>query len=209
MSDKSYSQFCALARALDVIGDRWTLLLVRELFGGPRRHRELKRGLPGMASNLLSERLRELRAAGILERADVDGAPHYRLTGRGRALRPVLIELARWGAPLLPDLDDDADYQPHWLLLTLDARLDRAAAGEQETALLLVIDGQPIDVVVSADGVHSPAGRPVDIELVADRRTFLEWGTERLGDAEALAAGMRVTGGRAGLRRLRELFPAQ
>jgi DNA-binding HxlR family transcriptional regulator len=207
VSEKSYGQFCAIARALDVIGDRWTLLLVRELVSGPRRHRELKQGLAGVASNLLSDRLRELRAAGILERAELGGAAHYRLTDRGRALRPVLIELARWGAPLLPDLDDDSEFQPSWLQLTLDARLDRAAAGDQETALLLVIEGEPIDVAVSGSGVRSPAGRPPDIQLVADRRTFLEWGTQRLSDTEALAAGIQVTGGPAGLRRLRELFP--
>jgi DNA-binding HxlR family transcriptional regulator len=207
MSDRIYGHFCALARSLDVVGDRWTLLLVRELLGGPRRHAELKRGLPGIASNLLSERLRELQAAGVIERAQLDGAPRYRLTARGRALQPVLVELARWGAPLLPELGDDVEFRPSWLALTLEVQLDRTAVGDGATALRFRIDGDTLDVAVSRDGLRMPSGRDADIEVEADRATFLAWGTGRRSDAEALAAGLRATGGAAGLRRIRELFP--
>jgi DNA-binding HxlR family transcriptional regulator len=207
MSDRTYGQFCALARSLDVVGDRWTLLLVRELLAGPRRHAELKRGLPGIATNLLSERLRELQAAGVIERAQLDGAPRYRLTERGRALRPVLVELARWGSPMLPELDEDVVFRASWLALTLDVLLDRTALGDGETALRFRIDGDAFDVAVSATGLRTPAGRDPDIEVEADRTTFLAWGTGRLSDEDALAAGLRATGAAADLRRLRELFP--
>jgi DNA-binding HxlR family transcriptional regulator len=207
MSDRTYGQFCALARSLDVVGDRWTLLLVRELLGGPRRHADLKRGLPGIATNLLSERLRELRAVGVIERAQLDGAPRYRLTERGHALRPVLVELARWGAPLLPELGEDVQFRASWLALTLEVRLDRTALGDGETALRFRIDGDTLDVAVSAHGIRAPSGQDPDIELEANRATFLAWGTGRLSDAAALAAGLRATGGASGLRRLRELFP--
>src|SRR5438128_3356941 len=98
---RSYRQYCAVAKALDVIGDRWNLLIVRELLlRGACRYTDLLNGLPGIATNLLAERLRELEQAGILSR---DNAPPpiattlFALTGRGRGLLPVIRELARWG----------------------------------------------------------------------------------------------------------------
>ncbi|WP_193104306.1 winged helix-turn-helix transcriptional regulator [Brachybacterium sp. FME24] len=118
---KSYGQLCAVARALDVVGDRWTLLIVRELLLSPeRRFSQLQRGLPGIAPNLLSARLRTLDEHGILERASADGPAStwpYRLTQRGRALEAVVRELLRWGAPTVPNAPADAHFQMHWLAL--------------------------------------------------------------------------------------------
>ena len=91
---KSYGQLCSIARALDVVGDRWTLLIVRELLiGGALRFGEIQRGLPGIATNLLTQRLRDLAANGVVTREPASatpGAPTYRLTDRGRALDGVL-----------------------------------------------------------------------------------------------------------------------
>lgn len=106
MSKRDYRQFCPTARALNVVGERWTLLIVRDLLGGPRRYSEIKRGMPGMASNLLATRLAEMDELGLVERRRIepDGrAPHdvYALTDRGRELEPVLVELARFGLPFL------------------------------------------------------------------------------------------------------------
>lgn len=116
---KSYRQLCSIARALDVIGDRWTLLIVRELLiGGTLRFGEVQRGLPGIATNLLTQRLRDLETNGIItrERAPgTSGAPTYQLTDRGLALDGVLRELLRWGAPTVPDAPSDAVFQMHWL----------------------------------------------------------------------------------------------
>lgn len=115
---KSYGQLCAVARALDVVGDRWTLLLVRELLiAGALRFTELQRGLPGIAPNLLSQRLRDLEAHGVVHRdPGTSGAPAtYRLTARGAALEPVVRELLRWGAPTVPSAPADATFQMHWL----------------------------------------------------------------------------------------------
>ena len=95
---RSYGQFCALARALDVIGDRWTLLIIRELAARPCRFRDLSEGLPGIAANLLAERLRLLQSEGVITH---DQAATYRLTDRGKALGPALKALARWGVPLM------------------------------------------------------------------------------------------------------------
>ncbi len=116
---KSYGQLCSIARALDVVGDRWTLLIVRELLiGGALRFGEVQRGLPGIATNLLTQRLRDLETNGVVAREPAPGnpgTPTYRLTERGRALDGVLRELLKWGAPTVPDAPSDAIFQMHWL----------------------------------------------------------------------------------------------
>jgi len=106
MSRRRYGQFCPLAKALDVLGERWTLLVVRELLAGPKRYTDLRAGLPGLATDLLAARLRELQQAGVIGRRVVPPptpATVYELTERGLALRPVIRELSRWGRPLLLD----------------------------------------------------------------------------------------------------------
>src|SRR5690349_23360346 len=101
---RSYQQHCGVARALDVIGERWTLLIVRDLLIAPRRYGELLDGLPGITTNLLAKRLREMTRAGLVEKRQ--GSPPgsfdvYALTKSGRELEPVLMELGRWGGRLL------------------------------------------------------------------------------------------------------------
>src|SRR6266853_819660 len=99
-SMKHYEQACAIARALDVVGDRWSLLLVRELTLGPRRYRDLATGLPGIPSNVLAARLKDLQAAGVITRRTLPAPTDvtvYELTGAGRALQPALSELLHWG----------------------------------------------------------------------------------------------------------------
>src|SRR5258707_771182 len=101
---RSYGQYCGLAKALDVIGDRWTLLIVRELLLRERcRYTDLRNGLPGIATNLLVERLRELERSGIVSRQEAPppiAATLFQLTERGRELEPVLHQIGRWGGPL-------------------------------------------------------------------------------------------------------------
>src|SRR5260370_31204980 len=103
-SRRSYDQYCAIARGLDVIGERWTLLLIRDLLLGPRRYSDLLTGMPGIGTNLLADRLRELEAAGLLERAVLPppaGSTVYQLTEAGKNLEPVVISLGRWGSQFL------------------------------------------------------------------------------------------------------------
>lgn len=118
---KSYGQLCAVARALDVVGDRWTLLIVRELLLTPRaRYTDLQRGLPGIAPNLLAQRLRELESQGVCRRelaAPPASGILYALTEHGRALEPVVRELLRWGARTIADAPADALFQMHWLAM--------------------------------------------------------------------------------------------
>src|SRR3954466_9029782 len=97
---RSYDQFCSVARALDRVGERWTLLIVRNLLLGPRRYSDLLRELPGITTNLLAKRLQELESLGILERVSLPppaATEAYALTLQGEALEPVVMELGRWG----------------------------------------------------------------------------------------------------------------
>src|SRR6185312_3549711 len=104
---RTYADSCAIARALDVVGERWALLVVRELLLGPQRFGDLRHALPGVSSNLLTDRLRELEAHGVLARRKLPppaGAVVYELTGSGKELEPVLLALGQWGARMpLPD----------------------------------------------------------------------------------------------------------
>src|SRR5436305_5264922 len=104
---RSYNQYCGLAAALDMLGERWTLLIVRELLVRPCRYRDLLANLPGIGTNLLAERLKFLTDNGIVQQRDVGGRSKrqvYELTNAGQALRPVVLSLARWGLEHVSDL---------------------------------------------------------------------------------------------------------
>src|SRR5262249_10157209 len=114
---KQYEQACAIARALDVVGDRWSLLLVRELTLGPRRYRDLAAGLPGIPSPARAARLKALQAAGVISRRPLPAPPDvpvYELAGAGRALQPALNELLHWARRYAPEPSRDAAAQPAW-----------------------------------------------------------------------------------------------
>lgn len=110
---RSYHQYCSFARGLDVVGDRWILLIVRELLQGPRRYNELLHGLPGIATNLLAERLEGLVEAGVLERRD---DRTYALTPWGEGLGDVIHALGRWARPLMGRMERDDEFRSHWLI---------------------------------------------------------------------------------------------
>jgi DNA-binding HxlR family transcriptional regulator len=114
---KRYGQTRPIARALDVVGERWSLLLVRELSLGPRRYRDLATGLPGIPSNLLAARLKDLQAAGVITRRTLPAPTDvtvYELTDAGRALQPALHELLDWGLRYGPEPSPDDVAQPGW-----------------------------------------------------------------------------------------------
>src|SRR3954462_15414337 len=104
---RSYDEYCAIAKSLVVVGDRWTFLIVRELaLRGPSRYTDLRGGLPGIATNLLADRLRELEHVGVIAREDAPppvATTLFRLTARGEDLRPLLDDLLRWGLPLMTE----------------------------------------------------------------------------------------------------------
>src|SRR6516225_9062301 len=124
---RSYNEYCAIAQALDVVGERWSLLIVRELLiQGPSRYTDLRNGLPGIATNLLADRLRDLEAAGVVAREEAPppvATTLFRLTDRGRELEPVLLSLARWGGPMVQRPIDNEEFRSHWLALPLETHL--------------------------------------------------------------------------------------
>src|SRR5215475_3173761 len=116
---RSYGQYCSVAKALDVVGDRWTLLIVRELLArGAVRYTDLRSGLPGIATNLLSDRLRELESAGLVHREEAPppvATTLFRLTEAGEDLRPVLAALGVWGLRLMGLPEPTDQYRAHWI----------------------------------------------------------------------------------------------
>ena len=174
---RSYDQYCGLARALDVVGDRWSLLIVRELLIAPRRYGELLADLPGIATNLLAERLRTLEAGGIVERSGTGRASRYELTERGLALEPTVLALATWGGPMLVDRNPTDAFRPHWLVLGLRSLLD-----DVEPAAPIVIDlrveGGIVHLVADSTTGHvrtgSGAAEPAaDVVLAGEAHTVL------------------------------------
>src|SRR5438270_4362488 len=120
MPKRSYGQFEGLANALDAIGERWTLLLVRELLLGPRRYKDLLEGLPGIGTNLLARRLKELQGAGVIEKRTLPapaGSSVYELTERGRGLEPALVALAGWGLVAMEEPSRTDVLRPAWAVL--------------------------------------------------------------------------------------------
>jgi DNA-binding HxlR family transcriptional regulator len=156
---RSYRQHCAAARALDVIGDRWSLLIVRELLLRDCRFTDLADGLTGIATNLLTERLRSLEAAGVIEHVS-DQPAGYRLTPRGRGLAPVVRSLIVWGMPMMIDDPGEDTHRGRWVAGCADALFaETETDGLPPLRALLHADGETIRVVVDP-------GTPVDISLL-------------------------------------------
>jgi DNA-binding HxlR family transcriptional regulator len=181
MSQRSYRQICGVAKALDLLGERWTLLVVRELMLGPKRFGALKEALPGISANLLSTRLRSLADAGIVERVELPAPASvdaYALTERGEALRPAMEALAIWGYELLDpeaELEQGWTVRPSLLASTLAAAADARALQELDgRGFNFDVDGDRFNVVI-ADGVarvtHGALSDP-DAELSTDLADF-------------------------------------
>jgi DNA-binding HxlR family transcriptional regulator len=190
---RSYGEYCAMAKSLDVVGDRWTLLIVRELaLSGPCRYTDLRNGLPGIASNLLADRLRELERAGVIEREDAPppiATTLFRLTPRGEQLRPVLEDLTRWGVPLMAEQNPNDAVRSHWIAWALELLLsDRQPDGSPFTIELRTGD-RPI-VIEGRDGhIRSRLGPAdtADATLAGPPTPILGLllGLHELADAEA------------------------
>lgn len=154
MERRSYDEYCGLAKALDVVGERWTLLVVRNLLLGPLRYNELLRGLPGITTNLLAKRLREMEENGLVERVGSPGSAgrQYRLAPLGLALEPVVHALGRWGWNWM---DTPAEHRSvEWLFVALRRRY---RGGARLTGELLA-DGVPYRFVLAEDGAQIERG---------------------------------------------------
>lgn len=153
MTKRSYDQYCGLARSLDVVGDRWSLLIVRELLVGPARYGQLQAGLPGISTNLLAERLRELEEAGVVKR-ELDATSNgvaYALTPWGSELRGAVAALVNWSTPLMVSGPGADSFQPHWLVVALESLGKRT---EVPAAVGLEVDDTTLTVRVDETGTH-------------------------------------------------------
>ncbi len=166
MARRSYGQHCGLAVALDVLGERWALLIVRDLLPGPRRFGELFDGLPGISTDLLTARLRSLEEIGAIERRDLGRARAYALTEDGEALRPVVETLASWGSRLLPDPGGAEHRLDHrWALASMTAGY---RGGLADGDYGIEVGGDALTIVIADDRarlVAGPAGDEPQLEL--------------------------------------------
>ena len=152
MARRSYEQTCSLAFGLDVLGERWTLLLVRELLLGAQRFSDLLDSLDGIGPNTLATRLRGMESNGLVTKRRLPppaASTVYELTERGRALEPVLLEMARWGRSLLPA--EPEELHPGWVAFALKIAFDPTSAKDLELTCGLCVDGESY-VVTIADG---------------------------------------------------------
>jgi DNA-binding HxlR family transcriptional regulator len=206
---RSYDEYCAIAKSLDVVGDRWTLLIVRELsLRGASRYTDLRNGLPGIASNLLAERLRELEHAGVVAREEAPppiATALFRLTPRGEQLRPVLDGLFRWGVPLMTEQKPDDAARSHWLAGALDTMLVDREPDSPAVTLELQTADQPITIEARDGVVHTrlgPAESP-DLTLSGSPNPIMGVLLGVLDLASAKAKGVDHHGNPAVLDRIR------
>jgi DNA-binding HxlR family transcriptional regulator len=205
---RSYGQYCAVARALDVVGDRWAFLIVRELLLlGPCRYTDLRNGLPGIATNLLADRLRDLEEAGVVRRVHAPppiATTLYELTPRGAELGSVLKALGTWGAELMARPQGGDAFRSYWLAFPLGRLGDNEPDGPPVTIQIRTGD-QPM-IVETRDGAvcarPGVADRPDAVltgppgVVIAVLRGLVDLG-------EAQRRGLRVEGDVAAIRRLR------
>lgn len=189
---RSYGQYCGLARALDVVGGRWSLLIVRELLVGPARYGELQAGLPGIATNLLAERLRELEEVGVIQRTlstDSNGVA-YMLTPWGSELRDAVAALVTWSTPLMISGPQDDSFRAHWLVVALDSLL-RDRRSDEPTTVGLAVDDTIVTVRVDGTGTHVELSRgavPATV-LRGDPAVVLGLASGMLTVEQAIAGG--------------------
>ncbi len=201
-----------MARALDVVGERWSLLVVRELLLGPKRFTDLRVGLPNVSPDVLSQRLRDLEQAGVVRRGTLPppaASQVYELTERGRALEPVVIELGRWGstAPLPPE---DAAFGVDAVLVALKSLFKPSLAAGLDATYELRLDGQRFSAGVTAGAIELSRGGADDPDatIETDPLTFsaLLWHGRDLDDARR-SGDVEYRGDAAVVRRFLGLFP--
>jgi DNA-binding HxlR family transcriptional regulator len=198
----SYRQFCPVAKAMELLDERWTLLVVRELVLGSRRFNDLRRGLPRISPTLLSKRLQQLIRAGVVDRCVEDGEARYELTEAGHELRPVVEALGAWGTRWIGELGD-AELDPRLLLWDKQRYVDRAAVPGTRTVLrfeFVEISGRSRWwwMVLTRDDVDTcdaDPGHPVDVALRGRLRALTEiWRGDRSWGDVLRSGELEVTG---------------
>lgn len=198
---RTYGQYCAVAKSLDVLGDRWTILILRELLiRDGLRYTDLREALPGIASNLLADRLRELGKAGLIAREEAPApiaSTLFRLTERGREARPVIEELGRWGAAAMVEGPAPGDvFQSQWLAFPAELYLHDSAPDEPPVTLEVRI-GDEVSTIATGDGeVSVTLGAPAepDAVLAGEPQLILGVLSGQLDLADARRLGLEFGG---------------
>ncbi|MFC8531795.1 winged helix-turn-helix transcriptional regulator [Nocardia sp. NPDC057227] len=214
MTRRSYNQYCGLSRTLDLVGERWTLLIVRELMSGAKRYSDLASALDGIGTSVLAARMRQLDEDGLVTRTQLPppaASQVYELSSAGRELAAAMVPLALWG--LAHRLDEprhpEETYRAEWALVFLAATLDPAALTGLRLVIQFHIDGSSAHLTLD-DGTAAvtpgAAGR-ADATVTTDLRTLAELVTRPI-DRAALAERVRLTGQPEVLATVLDLLPA-
>ncbi len=212
MSEHRYHQYCALARALDVVGNRWTLLIVRELWPGPRRFTDLVEGLPGISRKLLSERLRDLEGDGIIARKELPppaARQVYELTDEGCDLATAMAPLVAWGSRYMGEIGPTDAIRPRSSAVGMAILADREAAkGVRETYQYIVGDAS-FHFIVDDGSIEVRDGRAEEASVVVttDEETWTDILSDKITASSAAAIGaLVVAGDRQSSKRLGKIF---
>jgi DNA-binding HxlR family transcriptional regulator len=209
---RSYGQLCGIATALDVIGDRWTILVLRDLLLGPLRFGDLAEGLPGIGTNTLAARLKHLEASGVVHRRLLplpDRGTAYELTTYGRELEPILLALGRWGTKSMGRLPPDVASRSRWLVAAMLAFHDESQRIARPTTWNLRLTDGAFTIRAEGTSLTITAGAPnhADLLITTEDENLHRLLTRRLTPAEAVATGaLTLDGDATALPRLVELF---
>jgi DNA-binding HxlR family transcriptional regulator len=210
---RTYGDGCAIARALDVVGERWALLVVRELLLGPKRYTDLRRGLPNASPNVLSERLRELERAGVVRRRKLPppaGSRVYELTDWGLALEEIVISLGRWAARSPTPPGDAPIVSADSVVLALRGLFDPGAANGQRARYELRLGEDRFRIELADEEIEVARGGAdqADATIGTDPGTLdaVLWGGLPLADAQR-SGKMTIEGDKAAVERFVRLFP--
>lgn len=208
-----YRQHCALARAAEIIGERWTLLVLRELSLGPRRFSDLRERLSGVSASVLSQRLGRLESLDVIGRRELDppaASTIYELTESGRALRPALLHLLRWGSRYLGPRRSGDRFEPEWVRLVLAASARRVPTPARAFEIRVVDGGREAAVHVAGGQKGTSVTdvpRPGAVIVTAEAAALFGVLSGRVSPSEALESGaLRVQGDRRAIDLLPRLF---
>jgi DNA-binding HxlR family transcriptional regulator/putative sterol carrier protein len=210
---RTYGDGCATARALDLVGERWALLVVRELLLGPKRYTDLRRGLPNASPNILSHRLRELESAGVIRRRQLPppaGSRVYELTDWGHELDEIVLSLGGWAARSPTPLPDAPIVSMDSVILALRGRFDPGAAHGLRASYELQLGDDRFRIEVADDEIQASRGAAdqadATIDTDADTLAAVLWGGRPLADAQR-SGELTIEGDKAAAKRFVRLFP--
>jgi DNA-binding HxlR family transcriptional regulator len=191
---RKFDQYCPVAHALSLVGERWSLLIIRELLHGPKRYTDLTHGLPGIGTNILAARLKDLEECGVIQKRTLPppaASTVYELTEYGAGLKEALYALARWGARTIGPPGPDDELYPEWGVNALPALFNAEAARGLTEAYVLVVDGDAFTARVVNGALDASMGTAEDADLVveADMETFFGLATGDLAPRDAVKAG--------------------